>query len=228
MPTGLETDLGLECPVELDRVHHHLREAEGASELPDEPGRVEGRPARQVGALAQDDVLPAEAREPVEDGGTADASADDDRAGARLHARSAARAERRQDPPRSAPSARVLGGVGGEVKLERRDPLLHDSPHGFAEVRHEAHQDQGRAGLLIDLAEIGREQFPVLFVAELVIDGEVGQIEEAIAHARVLPVDDADALPVVDEIRVQQVVVAGSGTFALPRSLDCIRGFLRR
>jgi hypothetical protein len=47
---------------------------------------MEGRTARQVGTLAEDDVLPAESREPVEDGGAADASADDDRPRTPFHA----------------------------------------------------------------------------------------------------------------------------------------------
>ena len=36
VPSGLEPHLVLERPVELDRAHHHLREADRASELPDE------------------------------------------------------------------------------------------------------------------------------------------------------------------------------------------------
>src|SRR5215207_3924043 len=47
---------------------------------------MEGGTARQVGALAEDDVLPAKPREPVEDGGAADASADDDRPRTPFHA----------------------------------------------------------------------------------------------------------------------------------------------
>src|SRR6266508_3621589 len=46
---------------------------------------MEGRTARQVGTLAEDDVLPAESREPVEDGGAADAD-DDDRPRTPFHA----------------------------------------------------------------------------------------------------------------------------------------------
>ena len=85
VPAGLELDLLAQRPVEVDRVHHHLRERQGSAQLADEPGRVEGRAARQVGALDEDDVVPAEPREPVEDRGAADAAADDDRARLRLH-----------------------------------------------------------------------------------------------------------------------------------------------
>ena len=41
------------------------------------------------------------------------------------------------------------------------------------------------------------------------VDAEVAQVEEGIAHSGVLPVDDADPLRIVDEVRVQEVVVAG-------------------
>jgi hypothetical protein len=41
---------------------------------------VERGAARQIGSLAEDDVFPAEPREPIQDGGAADASADHDRA----------------------------------------------------------------------------------------------------------------------------------------------------
>ena len=75
-PAGLEPDLGLERPVEVDALHHHLRQRERRAELADEAGRVERRAAREVGPLDEDDVVPAEPREPVEDRAAADAAAD--------------------------------------------------------------------------------------------------------------------------------------------------------
>src|SRR3954468_15316394 len=79
-PAGLESRLLLERAVELDRAHHHPGQAERPAQLPDEAGGVERRAARQVGALAEDDVAPAQAGEPVQDRGAADATAHDDRA----------------------------------------------------------------------------------------------------------------------------------------------------
>src|SRR5205823_5466884 len=76
-PAGLEADLVAELAVELDRAHHHLRQAERAPKLADEACRVEGRAARQVGALDEEDVAPPEPRQPVEDRAAADAAADD-------------------------------------------------------------------------------------------------------------------------------------------------------
>src|SRR5262249_25510911 len=77
-PAGLEPDLGAERAVELDRVHHHLRQAQRAAQLADEAGGVEGRAARQVGALDEDDVAAPELRQPVGDRAAADAAADHD------------------------------------------------------------------------------------------------------------------------------------------------------
>ena len=65
VPAGLEADLVLERPVQLDALHHHPRQRERAPQLADEPGRVERRAARQLGPLDEHDVVPAEAREPV-------------------------------------------------------------------------------------------------------------------------------------------------------------------
>ena len=87
VPAGLEADLVRQRAVELDRAHHHPGQAQGAAQLPDEPRRVEGGAARQVGALDEEHVLPAEPGEPVENGGAADASSDHDRSRPVPHAR---------------------------------------------------------------------------------------------------------------------------------------------
>ena len=75
-PTGLEPDLGLERPVEVDALHHHLRQRERRAELADQARRVERRAAREVCPLDQDDVVPAEPREPVQDRASPDPAAD--------------------------------------------------------------------------------------------------------------------------------------------------------
>jgi hypothetical protein len=41
---------------------------------------------------------------------------------------------------RASKPGEVLGGIGDEVEVELRDPLLDDSPHGLTEVGHEAHE----------------------------------------------------------------------------------------
>ena len=87
-PARLEPDFRTECPVELDALHHHPRQRERRAELADEAGGVERRAARQVCALDEEDVRPAEAREPVEDRAAAHAAADHDRPRPLLHTRS--------------------------------------------------------------------------------------------------------------------------------------------
>src|SRR5262249_36528963 len=74
-----------ELPVELDRAHHHLRQAQGAAKLADEPGRVKRRAARQLRPLDEDDVAPAEPRQPVQNRAAADPTADHHDACARPH-----------------------------------------------------------------------------------------------------------------------------------------------
>ena len=65
------------------------------------------------------------------------------------------------------------------------------------------------------------EQLSARVGVELVVDREVREVEEAVAHARVLPVDDPQVLAVVEEVRVQEVVVARNAVargLAAPRS----------
>ena len=52
------------------------------------------------------------------------------------------------------------------------------------------------------------------------VDREVREIEEPVAHARVLPVDDPQSFAVVEEVRVQEIVVAGDGHVRGPLRLD--------
>ena len=63
--------------------------------------------------------------------------------------------------------------------------------------------------------------------AELVVDREVREVEEPVSHARVLPVDDAEALAVVEEVRVQEVVVARPWGLAPAKRLDPQRDRVR-
>ena len=55
------------------------------------------------------------------------------------------------------------------------------------------------------------------------IDGEVAEIEERVAHAGVLPVHQPQPGSVVDEVRVQQVVVARAQRRVAPPLLDPVR-----
>ena len=68
------------------------------------------------------------------------------------------------------------------------------------------------------VAEVGAQQLLDRRVLELVVAREVGEVEEDVAHPRVLPVDDPDPAAVVDEVRVQEIVVTRAlGDVALAR-----------
>ena len=87
VPAGLEADLRLERAVEIDALHHHLRERERAAKLPDEARGVERRATRELGPLDEHDVVPAEPGEPVQDRAAPDAASDHHRPGPVAHAR---------------------------------------------------------------------------------------------------------------------------------------------
>ena len=80
---------------------------------------------------------------------------------------------------------------------------------------------------MLDLAEVRLEQRLAAVAVELVVDREVREVEEDIAHARVLPIDDPEAPAVIDEVRVEKVVVTGTLGECTPRPLDAPRDLAR-
>ena len=88
VPPGLEPDLLLERAIEIDALHHHRRQRKGAPQLPDKACGMEGRAARELRPLDENDVVPPESRQPVEDGAAAHAASDHHRARALPHGRS--------------------------------------------------------------------------------------------------------------------------------------------
>src|SRR5207248_4765917 len=64
------------------------------------------------------------------------------------------------------------------------------------------------------------------------VDGEIAEIEETVAHSRVLPIHDPDGDAVIDEVGVEQIVVAEHRWLrakgALDRDPDGLGGFVRR
>ena len=97
-----------QAPVELDRVHHHPRQRHAAAQLADEPGRVEGRAAGQLGAVDEHDVALAELCEVVGDRRPPHPAADDDDAralGKLTRSRQAPATPPRADRPRPARAA---------------------------------------------------------------------------------------------------------------------------
>ena len=121
----------------------------------------------------------------------------------------------------------MLRRVAGEVEVQLRHGRLHHPPHRLAEVGHEAHQLERALVLSPRIAEVRREQLSARVGIELVVDREVREVEEAVAHARVLPVDDPQVLAVVEEVRVQEVVVARNGVAPAALLFDPQRHRLR-
>ena len=57
---------------------------------------------------------------------------------------------------------------------------------------------------------IGGKEHLVLLGGQVVVDAEVAEVEEGVAHARVFPIDDPDPRSVIDEVAIEQIVVAGA------------------
>src|SRR6266446_6723321 len=81
LPVGAHAGLGLEPRVELGAVADEPGHRARAAEAADEPGGVPGRAARELLALEQNDVTPAELDQVIGDAAAGDAATDDDDAG---------------------------------------------------------------------------------------------------------------------------------------------------
>src|SRR4051812_23186654 len=100
----------------------------------------------------------------------------------------------------------VLARVGREVDVEVGARRLDEPPRGLAQVADDPHPVQVLQPRVV--AEVSTQQNAVVSVGVSVVDTQVREIEEAVVHPRVLPVDDEDPLAVAHEVRAQQVVVA--------------------
>ena len=136
---------------------------------------------------------------------------------------SCVQAERRDERGRSrrAPSrSKCSRRIRVEVEVELGHGRLHHAPHRLAEVGHEAHELERLARLPRGHRRSTPRAALALRRVELVIDREVREVEEAVTHPRVLPVDDAEALAIVQEVRVQEIVVARDGRVGRASLLD--------
>src|SRR5579871_2699904 len=70
-----------------------------------------------------------------------------------------------------------------------------------------------------DGAKVIGEQQVTLLKGKRLIHGKVAQIEENIAHRGVLPIHNPNALPIVDEVAGEQVIVAWARRVKWPDSL---------
>src|SRR3989304_5271399 len=103
----------------------------------------------------------------------------------------------------------VLLGVIAEIEVELGNAALQQAPHRLAHVGGNTHELQARPVPIRRLAGVLVQEAAVLAFIEIMVAGEVGQVEEDVAHPGVLPVEDAQRA-VVEEIGVEQVVVAGA------------------
>src|SRR5271168_390499 len=107
----------------------------------------------------------------------------------------------------------VRARVAIEVEVQLGNLRLQDAPGGLARVGEDAHQRERRAApVRRRFAVVGAQQALVVGFAEVVVDGQVAEVEAGVAHAGVLPVDDQQPAVVAraDDVAGEQVVVAGA------------------
>ena len=106
-------------------------------------------------------------------------------------ARSARRVTAAEHPPRM---YRLL-----VVECQCADALLHDGPHRLARVADDPHEAEPGDVAGRDRPEVRLEECRFGIDVEAVVGGEVAEIEHAVVHTRVLPVEQPDATFVVPE-----------------------------
>src|SRR5258708_12281204 len=97
----------------------------------------------------------------------------------------------------------MLRGVAVEVEAELGDAALQHAPHRLAKIGHELHHRQRGEALLARIIEISVEQNLILSCPEFVVDGQFGEVEETVAHPRLLPADYPDR-PLLQEFPLHE------------------------
>src|SRR5215472_993976 len=118
---------------------------------------------------------------------------------------------------------------GPEVVVDRARRVLDRAPQRRPVPADQAAEQPGARDLAAPRpAVVGRDQvFQGLF-GELRLGGDVAELEAGVVVAGQLVVDQPDPLPVVDEVRGQQVVVARDRTLGADRERLLGRGEPRR
>src|SRR2546422_2539486 len=111
---------------------------------------------------------------------------------------------------RSPVAGEVRRRVAREIEVLTRDVHPHHAPHGFAQLGDNLHQLKPGKPNVGDLPEVAGQQSFILRIGQLMMNGEVRQIEVEVAHARVFPVYDADARAIIDQVRLPEVIMAGA------------------
>src|SRR5215469_8400487 len=103
----------------------------------------------------------------------------------------------------------IVAGVGAIIEVEGRMDLRHHAPHRFAQERGAFHRAIAPAEPLIERAlEIGFEKPILVLGRDLVVGAEIAKVEERAVEAGIIPVDEPEPRPVIDEVRWQQIVMA--------------------
>jgi hypothetical protein len=111
----------------------------------------------------------------------------------------------------------MLLDAGFEVGVGLRPICLHQRSDRFAGEDHQPHELQRREPAVARLlAEVRRQQQLERGRVEVVVNGEAGEIEQRIAHRRVLPADQRDRGPrrAIAEHCAREEVGVGRGRVA--------------
>ena len=224
---------------------HEPGAALAGPQQPDEPRRVPRRAARQGPLLEQQHVGLAEVGQVVGRRRPHHSPADDDDRGPARAARCepasrmpwhpSAAASPPAHPRRPGPAAaRSAGSVasacaGSNLSMDHSQKsnvdaahaLLDHPPQGPAVARDEPPElspgdEWSRRAGVDGGAVVGRAQVGEPFGAEARLGRRVAQLEGRLVHPRVLVVDDPQVSAVVEDVRGEQVVVAGHERLGMP------------
>src|SRR2546423_2229612 len=101
------------------------------------------------------------------------------------------------------------GVVVGEIEVQRRDLGLDGSPERPADVGHEGKEVHPGELLPVQPAKVRLAQHRSQLIVEARLLRRVAQVEARIIVPAELVIDDPQALPVVDEVLAEQVIVTG-------------------
>ena len=109
----------------------------------------------------------------------------------------------------------MTAGVGAEVELELGNYALDHTPGRLAGVGHDPHQGQRRpASWARRLAVVGPEQAVLGGGIEVVVDGQVAEVEHPVPGAGVFPVDEDGGGRIGaagQDVGAEEIVVARDG-----------------
>src|SRR5947209_2844931 len=61
------------------------------------------------------------------------------------------------------------------------------------------------------LTKIIAQKQRTLLIVQSLIDSKVAKVKEDVAHACILPIEDPDGVPIINEVAGKQIIVAGLG-----------------